>query len=156
MDYPAAHAVFESKSDRQGRSGPRAIVTPFGWSIIGPLPCKLKRSQQRHCYRLAAYDSSGSTVAERLLDKFFNCELTCAPLSDEKRVSPEEKRAWRILKETTQFNGERYQVGLLWKYDQPGLPVNRVTALRRFAFLEHRLNADPEMREVYRCSAGIH
>ncbi|CDW60861.1 Zinc knuckle protein [Trichuris trichiura] len=43
MDYQAAHAVFELKFDRKDHSGPRAILTPFGWYINCLLPYKLER-----------------------------------------------------------------------------------------------------------------
>uniref|UniRef100_A0A5S6Q536 CCHC-type domain-containing protein n=1 Tax=Trichuris muris TaxID=70415 RepID=A0A5S6Q536_TRIMR len=93
MDYPAAHAAFESRSDQQNRNGPHAILTLFGWSIVGPLSNKWKRTQQRHCYRLALNTSPHSPTTEQLLDKFSNSELTCTPLNDDKAVSPDEKRA---------------------------------------------------------------
>uniref|UniRef100_A0A5S6QR54 Reverse transcriptase domain-containing protein n=1 Tax=Trichuris muris TaxID=70415 RepID=A0A5S6QR54_TRIMR len=149
MDYPAAHAVFESKSEWQDGRSPRAILTPFGWSIVGPLSYKWNRTQPRHCYRLAINDSDDSLVTELMLDQFFNSDLTCVPTDVGKAISPEENRAWKVLEESTRFHGERYQVRLLWKHDQSNVSVNRVAALRRFSHLERRLMAHPELGARY-------
>ncbi|KFD45771.1 hypothetical protein M513_13349 [Trichuris suis] len=149
MDYPAAHAVLDSKSDRRSPRSPRTILTPFGWTVVGPLPYGRGLPKQPHCYRLATNDAWESPATDQLLDRFFSCELMCSPANHDKPISLDEKRAWRILKETTRFNGQRYQAGLLWARDQPGLPVNRVTAVRRFSSLERRLNSDAELCAKY-------
>uniref|UniRef100_A0A5S6QVC6 Peptidase aspartic putative domain-containing protein n=1 Tax=Trichuris muris TaxID=70415 RepID=A0A5S6QVC6_TRIMR len=149
MEYPAAHAAFESKSEWQDSRSPRAMLTPFGWSIVGPFSYKWNRTQPRHCFRLPINDSDDSLVTEQLLDKFFNSDLTCVPTNDDKAISPEEKCAWKILEESIRFDGERYQDRLLWKHDQSNLPVNRVAALRRFNHLERRLMAHTELGARY-------
>uniref|UniRef100_A0A5S6QM30 Uncharacterized protein n=1 Tax=Trichuris muris TaxID=70415 RepID=A0A5S6QM30_TRIMR len=130
MDYPTAHeAVFESISEPQDCKSPRAILTPFDWSIVGPLSYKWKRTQQRYYYRLATNDSTDSLATEQLLDEFFNSDLTCALMNDDKAVSPDEKCAWKIPKESTRFDGESES----W------------TAME----LERRLNAHPELGARY-------
>ena len=49
-----------------------------------------------------------------------NCDVT--------GHSKEEQRAIKTLEQTTQFNGERYEVGLLWREDEVKLPNNFSTS----------------------------
>ena len=45
-----------------------------------------------------------------------NCDVT--------GQSKDERRTINTLKETTRFNGEQYEVGLLWREDDVKLPNN--------------------------------
>ena len=58
-------------------------------------------------------------------------------------------RAVDILSKTCRFNGERYEVGLLWKEDLPTLPNNKSMASRRFVALESRFAREPAVGERY-------
>ncbi|XP_062538672.1 uncharacterized protein LOC134206944 [Armigeres subalbatus] len=61
--------------------------------------------------------------------------------------SEEEKRAQRILEDTTIRNRNRFETGLLWKCDQIQLPDSFPMALRRLQCLEKRMNRDPKLRD---------
>ena len=68
-------------------------------------------------------------------------------------VNPENERALQILETTTQFVGDRYESGLLWKYDSSRFPNNRSMAGRRLQSLERRFKINPSLAEKY--SAAI-
>ncbi|XP_053691074.1 uncharacterized protein LOC128739603 [Sabethes cyaneus] len=81
-----------------------------------------------------------------LLKEYFSIEdtgiSTAEPLESEAV-----KRAWKILKETTQRVGDRFQTGLLWRCDRVELPDSLPMAIRRLECLEKRMNRDPALKE---------
>ena len=59
-----------------------------------------------------------------------------------------------MLEQTTKFDGERYEVGLLWKRNDPFLPNNYSSALRMKS-LEYRLEKKPELKKLYQDSIKV-
>ena len=55
-----------------------------------------------------------------------------------------------MLKATTNFNGERYEVGLLWKHAKPHLPNNYSSAVTQLKSLERRLEKDENLKQRYK------
>lgn len=53
-----------------------------------------------------------------------------------------------MLETLTNFNGERYETGLLWRYDDIRLPDNRSMALRRHRLLEKRMTKNPDLAKA--------
>ena len=53
------------------------------------------------------------------------------------------------LEQTTGFNGERYEVGLLWREDEMKLPNNFNSAIGHFKSIERRLQKDETIRKRY-------
>ena len=52
------------------------------------------------------------------------------------------KKEVNILENTSEFIKGKYQVGLLWKKDNPVLPYNRNLALKRLENLEKKFSKD--------------
>ena len=57
-----------------------------------------------------------------------------------------------MLEQTTKFDGERFEVGLLWKRNDPILPNNYSSALSHLKSLEYRLEKKPELKTLYQDS----
>lgn len=57
-------------------------------------------------------------------------------------------RALSILEKTVKFSGQKYEVGLLWKYDHINAPDNRQLALRRHRCLEKKMSSEPDLRQI--------
>ena len=55
-----------------------------------------------------------------------------------------------MLKATTKFHGERYEVGLLWKNSKPQLPINYSSAVSQLKSLERRLEKDENLKQRYK------
>ena len=55
-----------------------------------------------------------------------------------------------MLKATTKFDGERYEVGLLWKNAKPQLPNNYKSAVSQLKSLERRLEKDENLKQRYK------
>ena len=67
-------------------------------------------------------------------------------------MSIEDRRALRILEDTTTLIDGRYGVGLLWKNDEPQLPNNHTLAEKRAEMLRRRLTraGNEEIAAKYR------
>ena len=63
--------------------------------------------------------------------------------------SKDDEKALQMLEQTTKFDGERYEVGLLWKRRNPFLPNNYSSALNQMKSLEYRLERQPELKKLY-------
>ncbi|XP_053686362.1 uncharacterized protein LOC128735909 [Sabethes cyaneus] len=61
--------------------------------------------------------------------------------------SAEDRRAERLLDETTLRVGERFETGLLWRYDDIEFPDIYGMALRRLGCLERRMERNPSLKE---------
>ena len=64
--------------------------------------------------------------------------------------SKEDDKALEMLKATTKFDGERYEVGLLWKNAKPHLPNNYSSAVSQLKSLERRLEKDENLKQRYK------
>ena len=64
--------------------------------------------------------------------------------------SKEDNKALEMLKTTTKFDGERYEVGLLWKNSKPHLPNNYSSAVSQLKSLERRLEKDANLKQRYK------
>ena len=58
--------------------------------------------------------------------------------------SEKEQQAQKCLGSTTEFTGERYEVGRLWSEPEPNLPNNYGSALGQLHSLERRFQRDPK------------
>ena len=86
---------------------------------------------------------------DKLFQRFYEEDLFGVKPHLPQPVSPDDKRAIKILESTTRFLGDRYECGLLWQQDVPSLPNNRVIAEKRFAALERRFKTDTELAKKY-------
>ena len=85
--------------------------TRLGWALSGPLPAK----------QVATMTKSAVSVTEdnlaSQLSRWWDIEFLRLQIATVTGQSKDERRAIDTLKETTRFNGERYEVGLLWRED---------------------------------------
>ena len=63
--------------------------------------------------------------------------------------SKEDDRSLELLKTATKFDGERYEVGLLWQNAKPHLPNNYSSAVSQLKSLECRLEKDENLQQRY-------
>ena len=69
--------------------------------------------------------------------------------------SKEDDKAIEMLKATTKFDGERYEVRLLWKNAKPILPNNYSSAVSQLKSLERRLEKDENLKQRYKETIGV-
>lgn len=93
---------------REGMNGaPVAVKTRLGWCIYGG-----RRDQERSDYSYHICECGGEAGFESYLRKYFSFEETGIKPSTT-IMSDEDKRAQRILEETTKRIGNRFECGLL-------------------------------------------
>ncbi|XP_067021321.1 uncharacterized protein [Acropora muricata] len=65
-------------------------------------------------------------------------------------MSVEDHKALKIINNTIWFADGHYQMGLLWKHEDPHLPFNRSLAETRLKALKGRFRRSPELEMKYR------
>ncbi|XP_055615136.1 uncharacterized protein LOC129761441 [Toxorhynchites rutilus septentrionalis] len=124
---------------------PVAAKTRLGWCIYGGHGEHGSR-QTLNCHSCSCTNDED---LHNTVKHFFDLEEV-ATKSTIILMSEEEKRAQRILEETTVRIGNRYATGLLWKFDHIKFPDSYSMALRRLQCLEKRMDRDPKLRENLR------
>ncbi|XP_022784666.1 LOW QUALITY PROTEIN: uncharacterized protein LOC111325175 [Stylophora pistillata] len=138
-NVPAAHLQNEVRFPPD-ENGPHGYRSPLGWSIAGPL--NSSRRKQASVNFLSV-----GTQHEDPIERFWKIEDYGATRTGDKPLSIEDKQALKILEDTTTFVNGHYEVGLLWREDEPWLPNNYTLAKRRLELLWRRLTK-PENREL--------
>lgn len=89
---------------------------------------------------------------ENQIGRFWKIEDYGAAKASDKPLSIVDKRALKILEDTTTFIDGHYEVGLLWKNDELQLPNNRTLAERRAEMLRRGLTevGNEEIAAKYR------
>ncbi|XP_058448081.1 uncharacterized protein LOC131432741 [Malaya genurostris] len=125
---------------------PIAVRSKLGWTVYGPTSeahfdtglvghhsCNTVSNQELHDLLKSHYDMEETGISVALLPE-----------------PEEDRRALEILKATTVRIGDRFEIGLLWKDDDPSFPDSYPMALKRLQSLEKRLIKDPELYEKVR------
>ena len=132
--YPI-HRPEEYKSGTNGE--PWAVKTKHGWKHSGPLPQQEAVQMTVSCVTASEDDA----LAEQI-KTWWGIE-SYASRGDVSGRSKEDEKALQMLEQNTKFDGERYEVGLLWKRKDPFLPNNYSSALSQMKSLEYRLEKKP-------------
>ncbi|KRX99469.1 hypothetical protein T4E_2821 [Trichinella pseudospiralis] len=115
---------------KRNATGSIALETLLGWITCG----KPHSSPSEEARVLLTKVEEPTDAALR---KFW--EIEAMGITPEEDVAPEDTRLMERFEKSLSFNGERYQVGLLWSEGQPDLPVNVKQAMRRLTMVERRL-----------------
>ena len=83
-----------------------------------------------------------------VVKKWWDMESYGTLMIADKRTK-EDKLASEILNATIKFNGERYEVGLLWNGEQAALSNNFASALGQLRGLKCRLDSDQSLKQRY-------
>ena len=139
----AFHAIrpleyFETDS----KHAPIAVRLPLGWVLSGPLP--VSSCLTSTCFKA---DVDNTVLADQV-KSWYDIESFGAYKSVDPR-SKADTRALRILENTTFYDGNRYQVGMLWAEDNRKLPNNYFSALVQLKSLEIRLSKNSELKASY-------
>ena len=126
-----------------GVNKPWAVKLPLGWTVSGPVPV----SELRFSAACHIANDEDVKLAE-VVKKWWDMESYGTSMVADKRTK-EDKLANEILNSTIQFNGERYEVGLLWNGDQAALSNNFSSSLGQLRGLKRRLDADSSLKQRY-------
>ncbi|XP_055645281.1 uncharacterized protein LOC129781728 [Toxorhynchites rutilus septentrionalis] len=120
---------------------PTATKTRLGWCIYG---CQGNIEYHPRNYHVC--ECGGESEFNDAIKKYFSFEETGVK-SVTSVASEEDKRALRIMKQTTVHVKDPYESGLLWKFDKFEFPDSYPMAYKRLQCLERRMAKDPALRE---------
>ena len=130
-------AIVQRES-RVGRPGqPVAVRTAFGWCLSGSIT-QLTSPGTRHVMHMTRIDSREEEL-NSLVKEWWSTESFGTKFDSNIASSAEDRRAERLLAETTHWRGDRYETGLLWRSYDASLPNNYTTALHRLQSTERKL-----------------
>ena len=121
------------------------MKTPFGWCVAGPTNGKEDENKPvaLSVFEFDWAEDMRDMKLHKQVERFWALESQ-GFRSDGTSNSFEDERALEILKRTTKLKDGRYEVGLLWRNDNPELPSNRVQAKKWLQRLKRRFQRSHE------------
>ena len=121
----------------------------LGWTLCGPLPQQKAVQETASCVTASENDA----LTEQI--KTWWDIWSYAERCDVFGSSEEDEKALQKLEQTTKFDGERYEVGVLWKRKDPFLPNFYSSTLSQMKSLEYRLEVKTELKKLYQDSIKV-
>ena len=110
--------LYPMKEVRGGDGEPSARVCPLGWTAIGTTDVyerhKTWDTGFLHTYRMQRLDSNDGEL-NNLMKQLWSLEAIGITPRVDRQLTPDERQAVNKVNETLRFNGERYEVAVLWK-----------------------------------------
>ena len=141
-NVPQAHIQSEVRVGQPNQ--PIAVQTLFGWSLMGAIN-RESDTAQVNINLISAAEKLHNQVQNFWLTESFGVSYDKCQ-NDE---SEEDRRALRILENTTNLTNGHYEVGMLWKKDKSNLPVNISVARSSFNTLIRQIQRDEKFKEQY-------
>lgn len=132
-------------SCREGQEGqPVAIKSRLGWSVCGP--CQhTGGTRVSNTYNFHMCECKHDDNMEHMMKEYFSLESMGVSKTGTTFESTEDIRARQILEKTTIRNGDRFESGLLWKFDSVNLPNSYPMAKNRLNCLNNKMAKNPEL-----------
>ena len=138
QDETQVHMVLDYCWGDSPQSQPYGMKTPFGWCVANE-----NKPVALSVFEFDWAEDKRDMKLHKQVETFWALE-SHGLRSDGISNSLEDERALEILKRTTKLKDGRYEVGLLWRNDNPELPNNRVQAEKRQQQLKRRFQRSPE------------
>ena len=127
-------------------NAPVLSETKLGWILHGNVPFTKRVDAQFSFFTCC--DSSDTSLHE-LVKQSFTAENFGVKLPTKVLLGKNEERAMNILRATTEFVGDRYEAGLLWRDDFVSFPPSRSMAMKRLLSMEKKMDLDEEFAVQY-------
>lgn len=121
---------------------PVAIKTQLGWVVFGNMN---NGENSQEVYHICECECRANDFEEVLRD-FIALDNLNINRPHQELLSKDDERSLAIMNDTTKFIGDRYETGLLWRYDNFKLPSSYAMALRRLKCLEKQMSKNPSLR----------
>jgi hypothetical protein len=142
-NVPKAHLQTDS---REGPvEGPIAVQTILGWCILGGLAGRSLEATQANVNFAMHEDSQLSQQVE----KFWATESFGVTSDFKKPTSVEDQHSLEVLEKHTREVDGHYEVPMLWRNRDKGMPDNKIMAENRFESLMRRLSRNLVMKDKY-------
>nr|CTR11689.1 polyprotein [Calliphora vicina] len=125
-----------------GWQQPVACKTRLGWTLFGGGNSNIGGKLNYHKCVCRNDDEIHNIIKQYFSDE----NLGILPPTKD-IFSKDDQQALDILEKTCKFIDGRYEVGLLWKHDQPDLPNSFQTAINRLQCIQKKAKKDPVLAE---------
>lgn len=133
-----AHLGLVMKN-REGEFGqPIAVKSRLGWTICGGGSGR-GASLNYYSFHVCQCNTSSDDDLHQAMKNYFSLDSLGVTKTDKLLLPVEDQRALSMLQSLTNRKDDRYESGLLWRYDDTRLPDSRSMALRRFQCLKKRM-----------------
>ena len=133
---------------RKGRSGePYAVRTVLGWAVLGPVDAASASCLQPVNVNFVKY---GDEMLDHQMKQFLRLEDIDMNRSSKKGMSVEDQEALKGMKGSVRVVEGHYEIGMLWKSDNPWMPDNKQMAEARLQSLKRKLKRDEGFHRKYR------
>ncbi|XP_055527406.1 uncharacterized protein LOC129720022 [Wyeomyia smithii] len=133
------------KSKEGSLDQPIAVKTRLGWTICGGCGSDDAANFTNYAFHVCECNHQSDDEVHQMVKEYFSMESLGIMKMTKDPLSTDDQRAVSLLRSLTKFNGNRFETGLLWRYDGARLPDSKEMALRRFYGLEKRMQKDPEL-----------
>ncbi|KAL0861558.1 hypothetical protein ABMA27_009065 [Loxostege sticticalis] len=131
--------IYLGNKVESGTSAPPALLTAFGFVLMGDYPCN--ESQNK-----VSKTSFSALALNDLVQKFWQLE----EIPNMQFLSPEETECEDLFASSvTRADDGRYSVALLFSKDPSALGNSRTAAQRRLMALERKFKQSPDLQEIY-------
>ncbi|XP_055918648.1 uncharacterized protein LOC129950751 [Eupeodes corollae] len=137
------HLAVPSRTRLAEWNDPVATKCKLGWSVFGS---SSSSKSQNINYHIEEYSHPDDENLDDMMRHFFSVDSLGVKIPKYDLISKEESRAKMIMDETTKFDKNRFETGLLWRYDDPVLPDSRPMANFRLLSLNRRLQKNPKLK----------
>lgn len=151
-----ASFLLGTRNRRGNDDQPTAIKTRLGWTVFGraakePVVTSVFSARKPRMRNL--HHSLAGTEERRqdlqalhlMVKEFFTTENFGVSATASGTPNEDEVRAIDIMERTLKFDGQRYEIGLLWRKDDIQLPDSWQMSLNRLRGLERKLAKDPKL-----------
>ena len=147
-------SLFIPLETKQGEAHePVGVKTPLGWTAFGPVG--VEDRQKGFSKTLRTHVSAGNQDEIDAIHAMTDLELLGVRNEKEKSLSYEEKSALQKAQNSLKYDGERYEVAVPWRRDQPDLRGNFGYALNRLKKTEQSLMKNEDTSLLAKYSANF-
>ncbi|XP_062556830.1 uncharacterized protein LOC134221657 [Armigeres subalbatus] len=134
---------------REGKDGePIAVKTRLGWTIFG-WRSNPEKVDGNYSYHICECSLQNESQLHQEVKQYFCLDSLGIMKPTNTTVSIDDERALSLLNSLTRTVENKYETGLLWRFDSIRLPDSRPMALQRLRCLQRRLAKDNDLRLAY-------
>ncbi|XP_041461181.1 uncharacterized protein LOC121412436 [Lytechinus variegatus] len=141
-DTPEAFWVMEQRIGK--RKEPYAVRSLLGWTLLGPT-----RSADSNTPNHVNFARLEEQRLDDQLKQFWTTDFGAYMVGDKVGESIEDRRARKMMEESTSLVDGHYEVGLPWRHSPAFLPDSRKMAASRLHYLKGKFNRNEEMYKKY-------
>lgn len=134
-----SHSMLPMNKRSSGPNKPMAIETPLGWLIFGNIT---EGVHENHVMMIKEEEKM-----HEMMKNYFSTEEFGVRVPERLPESKESIRAKEIVDKTLKYDGNRYEIGLLWKQDDFKFPESYTQAHKRLTNQENKYVDKPEIKE---------